>query len=70
MEIIGTGAAIAAGILGARFDNKRKAASATAPSKSLFSECVIGGAANAYTSALLNPMDVVKTRMQNQVVMI
>jgi len=36
-------------------------------SQSLFSECIVGGGANAFTSALLNPLDIVKTRMQVEV---
>ena len=38
------------------------------PSKnSLLSQCIVGGAANALTSAFLNPTDVIKTRMQTEI---
>ena len=60
MEAVATGVAIAAAVLGARASNEGSGSS----SESVISQFVVGGAAAAFTSALLNPMDVVKTRMQ------
>lgn len=59
METIGTFVGIGVGIMKARESNQKRTQGGT-----LFSECIVGGAANAYTSALLNPCDVVKTRIQ------
>jgi hypothetical protein len=66
MEATATGASIAALVVWARVLNQRQGvgSSPTPREPSLYSQCIAGGAANAFTSALLNPMDVVKTRMQ------
>jgi hypothetical protein len=61
MESAATLAAIAGAVYAARVTN------AAREQPSLFSECVVGGGANAFVSAFLNPMDVCKTRMQVEV---
>jgi len=66
MEPVATGAAIAASLMWAR-DLQQRRRLHDSPKRtdvSIASECIAGGAANAFTSALLNPMDVIKTRMQ------
>ena len=66
MEPTATDATIAASLLWARELQQRRRLSTTPITSevSIVSECIAGGAANAFTSALLNPMDVIKTRMQ------
>lgn len=77
MEAAATGAGIAASVLWARVLNQspehgnepRREPSLYFHRRepSLYSQCITGGAANAFSSALLNPMDVIKTRMQVEV---
>ena len=74
MEAAATGAGIAASVLWARVLNQspehgnepRREPSLYFHRRepTLYSQCITGGAANAFSSALLNPMDVIKTRMQ------
>lgn len=63
MESAFTGAAIILSVFAARANCRREKHDRV----DLFSECVVGASANAFTSALLNPMDQLKTKMQAEI---
>jgi len=63
MEPALTGVAIAASI----YFGRTRTPQENGTVNSLYCECVVGGGANAFVSALLNPMDRIKTRMQVEI---